>query len=445
MNNNYLQVNTLMLSKQKTLIVLMLLTASLVANSQEKMKLSLAKALELGMQSNSTLSVSNAKIKAAKAKVNEVSTLGLPSLKFAGSYNRLSNVDEFKVNGFSIFPVLLNQTNLQLNLVQPIYTGNKISASKDAAEHIAKASEIEYSKDRTETSFAIKNAYWNLKKAVKFRALADENVAQMQLHLQEIKNLAKNGMVTDNDVLKVEVALNDALLRQMDAQNAVQMATVVINNGLGLSLTTELDLETEPNTNTKDKGQLITLIDKAIKIRPEINSNEYRIKAAESNIEATKGAYYPQISVGGNFTYANPNQRWIPNRDEFRSTWAVGVNVSYDIWNWNATGYQVEQSEAQLMQAKDGMNQLKDAIVLELTQNYLSYNQAIRKISIAETGAKQAEENLRVTMQKFKNGAALSSDVTDAEVALLQAKTNHIQAQIDFEVIAAKLDKSIGE
>lgn len=445
MNNNFLQVNTLMLNKQKTLIVLLLLTATLVANSQEKMKLSLAKALELGTQSSSALNVSNAKIKAAKARVNEVNTQGLPSLKFAGSYNRLSNVDEFKVNGFSIFPVLLNQTNLQLNLVQPIFTGNRISASKEAAENIAKASEVEYSKERTETNFAIKNAYWNLKKAVKFRALADENVAQMQTHLQEIKNLAKNGMATDNDVLKVEVALNDALLRQMDAQNAVQMATIAINNGLGLSLTTELELETEPNTSPKDKGQLVSLIDKAIKIRPEISSNEFKIKAAESNIDATKSAYYPQISVGGNFTYANPNQRWIPNADKFNSTWAVGVNVSYDIWNWNATGYQVEQSEAQVLQAKDGLNQLKDAIVLELTQNYLSYNQAIKKISIAETGAKQAEENLRVTMQKFKNGAALSSDVTDAEVALLQAKTNHIQALIDFEVIAAKLDKSIGE
>jgi len=445
MNNYFLKVNKLMFNTQKTLIVLLLLTATLVVNSQEKMKLSISKALELGMGSSNFLNASNSKVRAAKAKVNEVSTYGLPSLKFSGSYNRLSEVDEFKVNGFSIFPVLLNQTNLQLNLVQPIFTGNKISASKEASENMAKAAENDFTKDKSETNFAIKNAYWNLKKAVKYRDLSDENVAQMQIHLQEIKNLSKNGMATDNDVLKIEVMLNDAMLRQLDAQNNVQIASVYLNNGLGLDLTTELDLETEPNTASSDKGQLLPLIDKAIKARPEVVANEFRIKAAENSIDVTKSAYYPQVSVGGNFTYANPNQRWIPNRDEFKSTWAVGVNVSYEIWNWNVTGYQVEQSEAQVLQAKDGLNQIKDGILMETTQNYLSYNQNKKKITISEIGAKQAEENLRVTMQKFKAGMALSSDVTDAEVALLQAKTNHIQALIDFEIASAKLDKSIGE
>ena len=47
--------------------------------------------------------------------------------------------------------------------------------------------------------------------------------------------------------------------------------------------------------------------------------------------------------------------------------------------------------------------------------------------------------------EKFKQGVALNSDLLDAEVALLQAKTNLTQAQIDYEISVARLEKSVGE
>ncbi|MBI3788045.1 MAG: TolC family protein, partial [Ignavibacteriales bacterium] len=58
---------------------------------------------------------------------------------------------------------------------------------------------------------------------------------------------------------------------------------------------------------------------------------------------------------------------------------------------------------------------------------------------------KQAEENYRITNGKFKQGIALNTDLLDAEVALLQSKTNYTQALVDFEIAEAALERSIGE
>ena len=66
-------------------------------------------------------------------------------------------------------------------------------------------------------------------------------------------------------------------------------------------------------------------------------------------------------------------------------------------------------------------------------------------MTVAGQNVTQAEENYRVTNDKFKNGLALNSDLLDAEVALLQAKTDYIQSIVDYELAQAKLNKSIGD
>jgi outer membrane protein TolC len=57
----------------------------------------------------------------------------------------------------------------------------------------------------------------------------------------------------------------------------------------------------------------------------------------------------------------------------------------------------------------------------------------------------QAEENLRVTNERFKEGVALNSEVLEAETALLQARTGHTQALVDLELAKAGLAKAVGE
>jgi outer membrane protein TolC len=88
---------------------------------------------------------------------------------------------------------------------------------------------------------------------------------------------------------------------------------------------------------------------------------------------------------------------------------------------------------------------MQDGITLEITQNFLNLNQAKERTAVAKQGVKQAEENHRVTNNRFKEGLAQNSDLLDAEVALLQARTNYTQAVVDFELAEARLQKAIGE
>lgn len=446
----------------KTMIITLLLTASLFA--QQKLTLTVEQAVQTGLENSKSLKASQFKVAAAEAKSSETDALGLPSVKLNAAYTKLSTVDPFTLN-FPAFGTLqadnktvlfntvaaqlgdniTNNYTLRATVQQPLFTGSKISSAGDIAEYSYEASKQDFSKDRADLIYNIKSAYWNVLRAKEFKNVVDENVAQIKAHAEDAANMLKQGLVTTNDVLKVQVQLSDAMVRQIDAKNNVLLATYALNNTLGLPLSTEIEIASTFQPATLAPQAIDALVKKAVDNRPEILGMNARLKASESNLSMARSGWYPQIYLVGNYNYLRPNQRIFPTKDEFKGTWDVSISMTYDLWNWNTTGSQSAQAEAQLSQAEQGLSQLKDGVTLEVTQSYLAVDQAKERIAVAKQGVEQAEENYRVTNERYKKGLNVNSDLLDSEVALLTAKLNYTQSLVDYELAVARLSKAIGE
>lgn len=418
--------------------------------AQEKLSLTVEQAIEIGLQNSKLLHSSLMKVKSAEAKAREVNAMRLPSLKLSAGYRRLSSIDPFSVTipgmgTFNISQVILNNYSAQLSLFQPIFTGFRLLGNSEMNEQLSNAVNEDYNKDKSELIFNIKNAYWGLFKATQFKKVMDETVDQIKAHVADANNLEKVGMMTTNDILKIEVQLSNTLYQQVDAENAVKLAAVALCNTLGISLETNIEILSSANMNSAQFDELNKLVGDAITKRSEIKAADSRVKASESGVTLAASSWYPQVSLVGNYYYSRPNQRIQPSRDQFDATWDFGVNLSLNIWDWLTTKHQTDQAEAQRSQAVDAMGMIKDGITLEVTQNYLSFSQAQRKIEISELSVKQAAENLRVTNDKFKNGLATTTELVDAETSLIGSKTNYTASVVDYELSKAKLEKSIGK
>jgi outer membrane protein TolC len=400
------------------------------------------------------------RVEYADAKAGEINASRLPSLKFSGGYTRLSDVPPgaaiIPANAFGaglppqtlnvpLSQTVLNNYSMKLSLTQPLFAGFRMDALSKAADYSAEAQNFEYSQDRSDLVYGIRVAYWSLYKAMQIKGVLDENVEQVKAHLKDVQNMMAQGMTTNNDVLKLQVQLSDVQLKQIDASNGLRLAMITLNNMIGIPLSTQIDLESNAVHQPKEYGDLNTLITRAMENRPELKAMDSRVKAGEAGVTAAKAGWFPQIYLAGNYYYSRPNQRIFPAQDIFKDTWDVTIGVSLDIWNWGTTLHQTDQAQAQLAQARDALGQMQDGITLDLTQAYLNLQQAQERISVADQGVKQAEENNRVTFKRFNVGLASTSDVIDAEVAQLQAKTNYTNALVDYQLAQARIAKSIGE
>jgi outer membrane protein len=450
---------------RRIITILLILAFALPVMAQQKLSLTINQAVETGIQNSKALRTSQFKVDAADARASEMNTLRLPSLKVNGSYTRLSTVDPtvipFPASGIvddpatghvTLIPTfyqfganLVNSYGVKATLQQPLFTGGKISGASNAADYLSDATKEDYKKDKADILYNIKASYWNLYRANEFKRFVDENVNQIKSHAKDAENLMKQGMLTSNDLMKVQVQLSDALVRQIDATNGVKMAMYALNNTLGLPLGTEIELASTIQIGDRAWDPADQLVEQALNKRPDVLGMNARVEAGASGLTSARGGWWPQIYLIGNYNYMRPNPRIFPTVDQFDKTWDVTVSVSFDIWNWWQTGYQANQAQAQLAQAQEGLSMVKDGVMLEVTQSYLGVNQAKERKTVSEQGVKQAEENYRVMDDKYKLGVAPNSELLDAEVMLLQAKLNLTQSLVDYELSMARLSKAIGE
>ncbi len=415
--------------------------------AQNELSLTLEQAIKLGLDNSKGLRIAESRIASAEAKFKEANTQMYPLFKFASGFTRLSQVEPFKINfqgrDFEISPTILNNYQLRFGVQYPIFTGFRLENTSSMMELNAKASEKDYEAERSRLVYDIKVAYWTIKNLEASLQSLKENIRQLNSHLNDIQNFYKAGMATENEVLKVKVQVSNLELTKIDIENALNLSKINLCILLGLPATTNITLTSESNFELKDYDDLNKLLNFAFSRRSDLQAMELRKEASRKAIGIAKSGWFPQIFFGANYNYNRPNQRLMPLQDKFYGTWDISITLSYDIWNWMGTKYQTQQAQETFYQAEMAYQQMKDAITLDVSQNYYAYKKAKEKISIAKLTVQQSEENYRVTAEKFRTGLVTSSELLDAEVALLNAKISYNNSLLEYEISKARLEKSI--
>ncbi len=418
--------------------------------AQEKI-FTLKESLEIGLSNSKDLKISKAKLNYAGAKLSEINSQFLPQFKLIGNYTRLSdNIPAFEVTmPFSPVPIqiseqILNNYTFKIGLNQPLFTGFKLSALHRSAKLNQRASEQDYSKDENEAALNIYQAYWNYFKADEIKKVIAQSLRQMEGHLKDTRNFHANGLVSKNDLLKLEVQYSSLKLMLIDAENNAQLARINFNKAIGVELDSPTKVSAAEMSIRFEKYELADLIPEAISHRNELQSLSNRVDASGQGIRAAKSNWFPSIYLSSNYYYSNPNPRFQPATDEFNSNWDVGVSVSWDVWNWGATSAQMRQAQQTKIELETKFDQLKEGIQLEVYANYLNVTKTEEKVTVSEEAVAQANENYRVTSEKYNLQLATSTDLIDAETAKLQAETNLKTALVDYQIARVKLEKSVG-
>jgi outer membrane protein TolC len=333
---------------------------------------------------------------------------------------------------------------MKLTLQQQLFTGGRIENTGDMLKYQLDAAKSDMEKDLKQVAFDIRNAFWNYYKSTEMKKSVDESINQLKGHLSDVESFYRNGLATLNDVLKVKVQLSNLEITRIDAENGIEMANAGLNSAMGIDVTKRYTIKTNTDILESRFVNLKNTIDTAYMNRSELRSMQLRIQAGKESVDLAKSGWYPQVNFAANYNFNRPNSRIFPTKDEFKGTWDIGLTVTYDIWNWNTTSLQVQQAEANLEQSNLGIQQIKDGIALEVTQAFLTLSRSKEKITVSEIAVKQAEENLRVTNERFKAGSLINSDLLDAETALLVAKINYISAVVDYRLSLVKLEKAAG-
>ena len=428
--------------------------ASIPAVAQPRDTLTVNTAVEVALANNTSLRVSAARMQGADARSREAQSALLPTVKFEAGYRRLSDVAPFSVqlpimpSPIVISPTVLDNYSLRASVQQPLFTGFKLQSNARAAELLAEAARTDRLADAAEVTLAARTAYWVLYQTRETRKFLEENVVRLESYTKDVQKLLESGMATRNDLLRVEVQLANARLSLIDAANDAEVAQMSLNVAMGAGINRTWVLEASPAAEIPVTGYHALNADSlsvnAFAARSDIKAIEYRLDAARSSARAAEGNWWPQLFLSGSYYYNRPNSRIMPTLDQFKDTWDVGVTLQFDVWNWGATARQVDQARATVQQQEAVLVQVRENVAFEVRRQLLARDRAAAKADVGRLAVQQAEENVRTLQEKFRSGLATSTELLDADVALLQAKTSHTAALVEQLIARARLTRATG-
>ncbi len=423
-----------------------------LAGADDTRVVDLEECLRLGFAHDAGLRSDELETRIADARLREMRGQYLPSLSVQGGYSRLSDVrageisTPFSPQPIQLPPSLNDNTSFRLSLQQPLFAGTRIASSVRQAEALRDSSRGDLAKSRLDLRFSITEAFWNLAKAKTQAQAISQSVMQAETHLDDAKKLQDQGVATHNDVLQAEMRLEDAHIDLAGAQSVRDIARSRLAILVGLPWSADIDIPDIPaQAITMPTDSLQDLVTRALASRPEIQAARSRVTASEASVDIARAGLFPNVFITGDYTVADPNQRIFPQSNQFDWTWSIGILASIDVGRYPQVMAQEEQARGRLTQAQETSRRLQDLVTTDVIRAYITLSEAVGRLASLHKETAQAEENDRVTQERYRQGVALSSESLDAQTLLVRARLREDGALFDCLVAKAGLERAVGE
>jgi outer membrane protein TolC len=129
---------------------------------------------------------------------------------------------------------------------------------------------------------------------------------------------------------------------------------------------------------------------------------------------------------------------------QWRSDWNATIGMRIPIFDGLRRGAQVDLAQVQLNQARLQLAQLREGVHLQYQQAIGERERAASTIAARQQTVTQAQRVHDLTVLRYDRGLATQLEVSDARLALLQARTNLAQALSDYYVAEATVTRALG-
>jgi outer membrane protein len=413
------------------LLVLMMLLSGFVQGQQQlSLKEIKSKALENSKKlkkAQSTINASIAANAAAKAATKPTIDASVFGLYLSDPFKTL--LPEYSANG-------------SVALTQVIYAGNKIQTAKKMTSSVVDLQTTQKELTEDEVLLSVETAYWqvvNLKEKV---TLAERYLKLLNTLKNDLQNSFDAGLIYKNDLLKVEVQHNEAMLNLTRANDGLSMAKLNLTQITGLynvdfDIKEDAAIDVQPISQSDvktalDKRPEISMLNKAAEIQ------QYQGKLLEGNQKPTLAVSANGLaSYGKNINFSNGN-------DDLQAFVGL-VTLSVPILDWGGRKQKVKEMEFQTEARKFELEETKELLGIEIQNAWLMLNQSMTQIELSKKSLHQAEENLRLNQDRFDAGTVLGEDVLEAQVLWQKAYADLIDAKAGYKIMEAKYKKAIGE
>ena len=287
----------------------------------------------------------------------------------------------------------------------------------------------------------VATAYFSLLELDMELAIAKNTFTTRAESLRVIRVQQLGGVATLLDVRQGEQLVYTAAQSIPDTERQIEQTENQISLLLGRNPApvTRGRLLTEQQTPPEVPGGLPSSL---LERRPDIQAAEQLLISANANIGVAKAAYFPQITLTGEFGYQSTALSNLFSGS--RRLWTFVPQLTYPIFDAGRTRFGVERAEAEQRSAlaqyegaiQTGFRDVSDALV---------QYQKVREVRAQrELLVTSLQDRKRLAYMRYKGGVDTLLNALDADRDLFNAELSLAQARRDELLSLVQLYKALG-
>ncbi len=421
-------------------------------------KLTLQKAIALGLQSNLDIKIEQADVSIADTEIGIAKADLLPQIDASTSISVTDELTAFSRQGAQ------GRGNwiLSGNLSQVVFA-EPILANVAIQKMLKESEEKQLLQTQLDVVIDVTNAYMNILFAKSNLDIQQQNVERNKENYDISKAKEAIGYSGASDINRWEAELANSNIELNNAFAGLRQAKFQLNQLLNRPINEPIDIAEatieesalifadERMVFIDDYGSLDKfsnfLVDYAKDNLPELAQIDLGLKVQERlQLSRERAMYLPSVAMSGSANRILGRveiPEGLPEVDK-ATTWDIGLGVSYPIFQGNNRRKLIEQSKLSVIQLQSTRKNTENQLELLIRVNLENVGASFSRMSLSQKAANASRKNYAIVQDAYSAGQTNITTLIDAQNNALATELQATNAVYTFIQDFLNLERSIG-
>ena len=397
--------------------------------------LTIDEAVELAMQQSPNIHKAQSEVRFAQSGELEAEAAYHPTLD--AGYN-WQDVD--KTTAFSYSP----SYNYNLTAKYNLFSGFADKARIDVKTLETEAQSLLLTAQKADLKLEVVNVYTTYLKAEKTVKTQRDELSSLTRSYNDTKVRYEQGMIAKNELLLIDVQRLSAEQALFAAKSDLVRSRENLRRVLGGSLNTNEAVE-DFTADAVVPADFDTLLEETYARRSELKAL-YRLRDASSaERTAVTGSFYPHVDLEAGYIINDKERRIDSGVIQHKDLFQTKVNVTWNLYNGRANEAQ-RKGILEKMSGQDAdIAAMKLDLRYQLINAYEAYRVAQSAKNVATRAKESADENYRITADRYEYGQIDTLTLLVAQSNLTAARNAYNNAYYDLYTASVAIERVSGE
>ena len=332
-----------------------------------------------------------------------------------------------------------SNTSLSLSASVPLFTGFQIPNQIKLNQLNLEAATADLEKAKNDIRMQVAQAYVQILYDMEMAEVAHRQIEIDSAQVARLQAFVNNGKASEAELSQQKATLANSKLTATQADNNCRLDILALTQLLELSTPEGFAIIRPSLENLGIQGSPMTpdqIYAEALGVKPEILSQQLKLKATGHSIKIAQAGNYPTLSLSGGlgtnyYTTSGMKADGFGKQLENNFSQFIGLNLSVPIFNRFSTRNQIRSARIDQETQQLQLDNTKKTLYKEIQQVYYNALNAQSKEKSSAEALQSSKDAFQLMQAKYENGKATITEFNESKNNYLKSESDLVQARYE--------------